>query len=441
MTIKLYNADCLAILPTLAENSIDSVVTDPPYGLSDQSSDNIVECLSSWIAGKPYVHNKKGFMGKDWDGWVPGPEIWKEVFRVLKPGGHLVAFASTRTYDLMAISLRLAGFEIRDQLCWLHSQGMPHGMNISKAIDKMAGAERKIIGTKINTYDGSIRNPDKHGNPADQSNIGKYGLTKTPHGMLLTEAATDEAKEWEGWHTALKPSMEPIVLAIKPHEGNIAQNVLKYGVGGLNIDESRIPVDMEIDDPRLGGHGSWSTEGMAKNTYGNFSGERSQSSAIGRFPSNVIHSGEEEVLEIFDSFGEKTSGVPGKRQKEHSSNSMGKLGIIDRDHEIGYADKGSVARFYNSCEFSEEEKRIFYCPKVSPKERGNSKHPTLKPIKIMEYLCKLITPKGGMVLDPFCGSGTTGEAAANLGFSSILIEKEEEYHKDAIHRLALWLDE
>ena len=368
MSIKLYNGDCLEILPTLSENSIDSIVTDPPYGIQ--------------------------FMNKKWDYDVPSVSIWKEVLRILKPGGHMIAFSSTRTYHRMACNIENAGFEIRDQISWLYSQGIPHGSNIAKSIAKI--------------------DPE------------------------LSE-------RWEGWHTYLKPSVEPIVLAIKPYEDTIAQNVMKYGVGGLNIDENRIPVDLDIDDARLGGQGTWSTEGMAKNVYGNYGNKvsgsiRSISSPLGRFPANVIHDNSEEVNKIFDSFGEKSSGVPGKRRKEHFSNSMGKLGILDRD-EVGYADKGSVARFFQSCEFNEEEKRIFYCPKVSPKERGKSTHPTLKPLSLMKYLTKLITPKNGIILDPFAGTGTTGLAAIQGGFSSILIEKEEEYYKECINKLALWLEE
>lgn len=367
MPVKLFHADSMDVLPTLSENSVDSVVTDPPYGIS--------------------------FMGKKWDYELPSIDIWKEVFRVLKPGGHMLAFSSTRTYHRMVCAIEDAGFEIRDQLCWLTSQGMPHGTNIAKAIAK--------------------DNPEA-------------------------------AEQWEGWHSYLKPSVEPIVLAIKPCDGTIAENILKYGVGGLNIDECRIPVDMDVDDARLGGKGSWKTDGMAKNAYGNFnskeSGVRSISSPLGRFPANVLHDGSEEVIEIFDSFGEKSSGVPGKRTKEHHSNSMGKLGLLDRDNEIGYADKGSVARFYQSCEFNAEEKRIFYCPKVSPKERGKSTHPTLKPVKLMQYLCKLITPKGGTILDPFAGTGTTGEAASYEGFSAILIEREKEYADYATRRLGMFLE-
>jgi len=357
---------------------------------------------------------------------------------VLKPGGHMLVFAGTRSLDLMTMAIRLAGFEVRDQLCWLNSQGMPHGLDISKAIDKAAGANRKVVGTKVNTYDGCTRDPSKHGNPAAQSHIGKWGLTKTPHGMPLTEPATEEAAEWQGWNSHLKPVVEPVMLVRKPLDGTIVENVLAHGCGGINVDACRIPVDLAVDDPRLGGQGSWSTASMAKNVYGEFAGTRHGSSTLGRFPTNVLWDGSDEVREVFDSFGEKASGVPGKRRKSHETVGMGHLGMLDRE-EVGYADRGSVSRFYKACEYTEEERRIFYCGKVSPKQRGNSQHPTMKPISLIRYLCRLICPVGGTVLDPFAGTGTTGLAAIEEGFSAVLIEREEAYIKDCRDRLGFFL--
>jgi hypothetical protein len=364
MPVRLFHDDCLNILPTLEESSVDSIVTDPPYLLN--------------------------FMGKPWDrpdqlfhlAWAT------QALRVLKPGGFMVAFSGTRTYHRMAVAVEDAGFEVRDQLCWLNSQGMPHGLNIAKA------------------------------------------LTKSGH----------DATAWEGFHTALKPCVEPILLAQKPFLGTVVDNVLRHGTGGLNIDGCRIAVDPEIDDPRLGGEGSWSTGAMAKNAYGDFAGDRVGSSPLGRFPSGVIHDGSPEVMEVFASFGEKASGAPGRRRKPHETHSMsGTLDIMDRD-EVGYADRGGVGRFFKACEYTEEERRIFYCGKVKPKERGSSKHPTLKPLALMRYLCRLVTPKGGLILDPFAGSGTTGQAAIEEGFDAILIEREQEYVNDCERRLVLFLE-
>lgn len=416
MPIKLFHGDCLDILTSLPENSVDSIVTDPPYGLA--------------------------FMGAKWDYDVPSVAIWKEALRVLRPGGHMLAFSGTRTYHRMVVNIEDAGFEIRDQLCWLNSQGMPHGLDISKALDKTAGVKRKVVGTKVTTYDGAERNPDNHQTATHEGNLGQYGYKTSPHGIPLTEPVTDQARQWEGWNTTLKPCMEPIVLCRKPLDGTIIENITQHGVGGLNIDGCRIPIDPEVDDPRLGGEGSWGTEKAAKLVYqGGYAGERVGSSPLGRYPSGIIHDGSNEILEVFDSFGEKASGVPGKRRKAHTTHSMsGTLDMLDRD-EVGYADKGSVSRFFKSCEYSEEERRIFYCGKVKPKERGSSKHPTLKPIKLMEYLCRLITPKGGTILDPFAGSGTTGMAAINEGCSAILIEREQEYYDECRDRLMFFLED
>lgn len=428
MPVTLYHGDCLDVIKTLPDNSISSIVTDPPYGLSDHSPADIIACLTAWLAGQPYAHKGGGMMGKSWDSFVPGPEIWRECLRVLKNGGNLLAFAGTRTQDLMGISIRLAGFEIRDSFAWLHSQGMPKGLNISKKIDQMAGVTREIIGTKINTYDGAIRDPSKHGNPADQSHIGKWGLTKTPHGMPMTVAGTPEAAQWEGWHSAVKGCFEPLVMARKPLDGTIVENVLKHHVGGYNIDACRLPINPAVDDARLGGVGSWKTDTMAKNVYGEYSGQRGNSSSLGRFAPNVGHDDSDAVLEAFASFGNKTSGIPGTRKKAHNTHSMaGRLNLTD-EPEVGYGDDGSIARFY-------------YAGKVSPSERGSSRHPTLKPLSLMKYLIRLTTPKGGLILDPFAGSGTTGQAAIDEGFDAILIEREQEYVDYIRNRLGWFISE
>lgn len=227
MTVSLFQGDCYEVLQTFADNSVHAILTDPPYGLHDYSVSDITACLAAWIAGESWDSGKAGFMNRDWDR-VPGPEIWRECLRVLRPGGHLLAFAGTRSMDLMSMAIRLAGFELRDSIgfahdgggaplmAWVQAQGMPKGLNIGKAIDKAAGAERKVIGTKTITYDGCLRDPAKHSNPADQSHTGKRGLTKTPHGMPLTAPATPEAELWEGWGTDLRPSWEPIIMSRKP---------------------------------------------------------------------------------------------------------------------------------------------------------------------------------------------------------------------------------
>src|SRR5690606_11089525 len=217
-TWELYEGDCLEVLRELPSESVDAVVTDPPYGLSREP--DIEEVLRHWLAGDDYKHRGGGFMGKTWDSFVPGPAVWREVFRVVKPGGHILCFAGTRTVDLMGISLRLGGFEIRDCLQWLYGYGFPKSLDVSKAIDTMLGAERKIAGLKPYTNDGSIR--------GNSYNKGGYDRVQLP----ITVPATPEAKQWEGWGTALKPAVEPLILARKPlSEATVAENVLKWGTG------------------------------------------------------------------------------------------------------------------------------------------------------------------------------------------------------------------
>lgn len=292
--LDLHHGDCLEVLKTLEDDSVDSVVTDPPYGFGD---------------GK-----RAGFMGKQWDYDVPSVDIWQECFRVLKPGGHLLAFAGTRTQHRMAVNIEDAGFEIRDMIAWLYGSGFPKSHNLKD--------------------------------------------------------------EWEGWGTALKPALEPITVARKPFKGTVAANVLEHGTGAINIDGCRVGDD------------------------------------TGRWPANLIHDGSDEVVGLFP---QTASGVPGVRRKVHDTNAMaGRLGLTG-EVEAGYGDSGNAARF-------------FYCAKANKKDRddGNT-HPTVKPTDLMAYLCRLVTPPGGIVLDPFMGSGSTGKAAIREGFQFIGIEREEEY--------------
>lgn len=364
---NLLLGDCLEKLQELSDNSIDSVVTDPPYGLS--------------AAKNSKNKTKGGFMGKLWDYDVPSVEIWREVLRVLKPGGHLLSFGGTRTYHRMVVNIEDAGFEIRDMILWVNSSGFPKSQNISKTIDKQAGAVRKVIGQKktntkmqVNNYNGEKE--DKKGGVVD-----------------ITEPATKEAKNWSGWGSALKPACEPICLARKPlSENSIAENVLKWNTGGINIDDCRVPYVSEEDKKesqhkqtkrKIGGFHWGEKEGI----YG-FGKGIDTVQPVGRFPANVIHDGSEEVLNTFP----------------HSKT-------------------GTAARF-------------FYCAKALRKERGEgNNHPTVKPIKLMEYLVTLVTPPEGTVLDPFMGSGTTGIAAQAKGFKFIGIEREINYYNIACNRL------
>jgi site-specific DNA-methyltransferase (adenine-specific) len=374
----------------LPDKLVDSIVTDPPYEL--------------------------GFMGKKWDsaGIAYNIELWQEVLRVLKPGGHLLAFGGTRTYHRMACAIEDAGFEIRDQMQWIYGSGFPKSMDISKAIDKKFKAKREVIKTVKGM---GKQNPEWNGTAKGR----KENYYKPEY--QLTAPASPEAKQWDGWGTALKPAHEPIVVARKPlSEKTIAENVLKWGTGGINIDGCRIELQEEGEDKRLGGKGTWRTEKMAKNVYkGGYSGEVVTSSKLGRFPANVIL--DEEAGKLLDEqSGILKSGALKPYQENHQNASSYKMNRYKTF--VQPANKGGASRF-------------FYCAKASKKERGEgNNHPTVKPISLMRYLVKLVTPPDGIVLDPFLGSGTTAIAALNTGRFFIGIEKEEKYVEIARKRIA-----
>ena len=220
MQFNLFNGDCLDVLKKLPDNSVDSIVTDPPYGLSNQSQDDIVKCLTAWLADEAYTHGKSGFMGKKWDSFVPSPTVWKECLRVLKHGGHIACFAGSRTQDLMGMSLRLAGFEMRDTIFWCFGSGFPKGLDIAKGIDGVLGKQ----GTSVMTS----------GNDGRKA-VFQNGGQGEGYQKHLEYKPSDQAKQWEGWNSQLKPAYEPIILARKPLDGTVVNNVLKHGVGGLNI--------------------------------------------------------------------------------------------------------------------------------------------------------------------------------------------------------------
>ena len=363
--IKLVNEDCLKYLKTLEDNSIYSVVTDPPYGLSQLSQKDYLKTMGEWANGNfGYVPKLKGFMDNEWDGFVPPPSIWIEVLRVLKPGGHALVFASSRTQDLMGLSLRIAGFEMRDVLQWIYSSGFPKSHNLGIAVDKIQGNERKNLG----------RNPNSRENAKKEKSL--YALGTSGKTGFITKGES----EWEGWGTSLKPAYEPIILVRKPIESStVARNCIEHGVGGLNIDECRIGYD---PNEKL----SWGIQRQQKKSDSGWSGhvakvgsEIERYKENGRFPSNVMLSGIEE-----------------------------------------------------------EWSRFFYCKKANKKERGEGNtHPTVKPIDLMRYLVRLITPKNKTVLDPFMGSGTTGIACSEEDFAFLGIEKDSKYFEIAKKRLNL----
>jgi site-specific DNA-methyltransferase (adenine-specific) len=385
-------------LPKLPDNSIDSIVTDPPYEL--------------------------GFMGKTWDatGIAYNTEVWQQCLRVLKPGGHLLAFGGSRTYHRLACAIEDAGFQIRDQIMWVYGSGFPKSLDVSKAIDKASGAEREII--RARTYEmtdgGGYSGNLNTSKPRSQS-------------AEMSAPATDAAKQWQGWGTALKPAHEPIVLARKPLDGTVANNVLTHGVGGINIDGCRVGEGAKKWVTPRGG--IWSTDSEASAELAD--------NPLGRFPANFIHDGSDEVLQLFPD--SKGGTYPAKRG--HAVNTAFASG---QETEGGFrkmGDDGSAARFFYCAKANKTDRNEGldgFEPKrdadriatdgvggENPRNRTNTAklnhHPTVKPTTLMRYLCRLITPPGGTILDPFTGSGSTGKAAALEGFNFIGIELDPDY--------------
>jgi len=386
----IINGDSLEELKALPASSVDAIVTDPPYGLGNFSPSDIADCMAAWASGKEWQPKGGGFMGKSWDAFVPPPELWREVFRVLKAGGHALVFAGTRTQDLMSISLRLAGFEIRDCLMWLYGSGFPKSHNIAKAIDRHYGLDGEVIGIEKNY--GNTKNKAAYGDYAGQWNI--------------TAPSSEDAKKWEGWGTALKPAYEPIILARKSLEGTVVNNILLHGVGGLNIDDCRIGVLGGMKKAKIDKTKGRGIAGIAN-------GGGCQPINKGRWPSNILQ----------DEIALKALG-PAGRYFYTAKASQG-------EREAGL--KGFQAQIVNDG----REKEI-----DDPYQRGTTKrhniHPTVKPIDLMRYLCRLITPEGGTILEPFAGSGTTLIAAHLEGFNFIGIEREAEYVEIIRARVKHW---
>jgi DNA modification methylase len=523
----LLLGDCLEVLRTMPDNSVDAVVTDPPYGLA--------------------------FMGKRWDYDVPSVEVWVEVLRVLKPGGHLLAFAGTRTQHRMACRIEDAGFEIRDMLAWVYGSGFPKSLDVSKAIDRAAGAEREVVATR------TVQ--DIRGN--------KYNSATETMEYNITAPATPAAQQWEGWGTALKPALEPVTMARKPFPGTVAANVLEHGTGAINVDGCRVGGEPSPSVQRRGntapgasiGATGWETPARPASYNEQRPGE-----ALGRWPANLIHDGSDEVVALFP----ETVGKVGMIGNTGGNNRIyGKLGHQE-DRQPGTTDYGSAARFFKQCkgytevwpnllpepantagnssslqrqsvasalsdaatwalpvgncksvslapstsatanelrQLSESvitaiqsiaprfwhefeparltltlshanvavtreqtgtttitashwksdgsaepvtfnitatnteagdrvsAPRAYYTTKATTAERQGVTHPTVKPLDLMAYLCRLVTPPGGTVLDPFMGSGTTIKAAIGEGFHAIGIERDPAYFAMAEHRL------
>lgn len=380
----IHVGDCLEVLKDIADNSIDSIVTDPPYGIL--------------------------FMAKRWDYDVPSVEVWRECMRVLKPGGHMLVACGTRTQHRMVVNIEDAGFEIRDVVTWLYGQGFPKSLNIGKAIDKEAGATRKVVGSKLGTPGYSLANNGRTNKV--------YGDLHNPAAeCAITTPATDAAKQWDGWGTALKPACEFWTLARKPlSESTVAKNVLKWGTGGINVDGCRVGSEIVPQKRHTGVSNSiqYKEDGIAHtNAYVNLPWEYK----AGRFPSNLIL--DEHAAAMLD------------EQSGFSVSTQGKKAGGKTFHGVEYEGKEHLSR-----NDSGGASRFFYCAKASRSDRGQGNaHPTVKPTSLMTYLCRLITPPGGTVLDPFAGSGSTGVAAIREGFAFLGIEKEAEYAEIAKARI------
>jgi len=347
----VHLGDCREVMEAMEPESIDSIVSDPPYGLS--------------------------FMGKGWDHGVPGVEFWQAALRVAKPGAHLLAFGGTRTFHRLAVAIEDAGWEIRDCVMWVYAQGFPKSHDVSKAIDREAGAEREVVGR------------NKHGRT---QSVGAYnfggrdvinGSNNMGQEFDITAPATDAAQQWQGWGTALKPAYEPIIVARKPLRGTVAGNVLEWGTGGINVDGCRIDGAKRTPgycnpQSRMDTSSEWNQSSLGI--------RREVDTSLGRWPANFIHDGSEEVTDLL----------------------------------------GDAARF-------------FYCPKASKRDRDEgceaNHHPTVKPTDLMRYLCRLVTQPDGLVFDPFTGSGSTGKAAMLEGFRFVGCELSAEYIEIARARI------
>ena len=384
--------DCKEQMAKMPDNSVDSIVTDPPYGLE--------------------------FMGKEWDKGVPPVDYWQEALRILKPGGHLLSFGGSRTYHRMACAIEDAGFEIRDQIMWVYGSGFPKSLNVGKAIDKAAGYWRGRAG-KV-----ASENSSMSGANYERSDKG--------------EPITPEAKQWEGWGTALKPAHEPIVVARKPFDGTVANNVLAHGTGAMNIDGCRVET-MGNDIPSAGNRTA--TFGTQQTVSGGDGSGGWQAEPTGRFPANFIHDGSDEVLELFpNAKGGTWNTTKGARHFNNDGNLT--------EYKMSKQDisSGSAARFFYCAKANKKERNAGLTGEPvresdrtkddgaggdNPRNRSNTPkqnhHPTVKPVALMRYLVRLVTPPNGIVFDPFLGSGTTAVAAILEGFEWSGCEITPEY--------------
>jgi len=450
--VILHHADALDVLPTLSDASVDAVVCDPPYGLAELATETVLQAIAAWMAGdRTHVPDGPGgFMGRNWDRFVPPPGVWDECLRVLKPGGHLLAFAGSRTVDLMGLSIRIAGFQLRDTITWHYGSGMPKGIDVSKAIDKAAGAERKTIGPPRGI---GGRDPQQHQVvPGSEVYTGRWGNRWAAN---ETAPSTDDAARWSGWNTQLKPGAEPIVVARKSLDGTVAANVLRHGTGALNVDGCRTPIGAAdakaMERANSPGSARMKPGGSNIGAFSRASSSGPLDTTAGRWPTNVLltHSpllaADGEIIgdacadgcvagcavaEMDRQSGVRTSGA--MRAGTPRSNRSGWSG--DMPAETGaetYGDTGGASRFFP----------IFrYEAKAPASERprlpDGTAWPTVKPLDLMSWLVRLVTPPGGVVLDWCAGTGTTLQAAVAEGMRAIGIEREQDGADLCVIRLA-----
>ena len=424
--VDLRLGDCLATLRAMSDCSVHSIVTDPPYGLGKEPKARDV--LRAWLDGEEFKPGGAGFMGRAWDAFVPSPLVWAECLRVLKPGGHLVAFAGSRTYDWIVMGVRLAGFEVRDQLIWMYGSGFPKSHNVGNGAKSMCAG---IIGAR----------------------------NMRPELLAECDALGD------GIGTALKPAHEPIVMARKPLSGTVAANVLEHGTGAINVDGCRVKYESGGDSAsnpmtrRARGCKTTSNTGGSRSIWGSGAARNEIGNPQGRWPANILHDGSPEVLAVFP---ETTSGNLSPHHRLRASENLAMSGPNQERNpraEFG-GDTGSAARYFYSAKASRAERELGledFTPVsgqsvtgrapgsagakcggyagTSESERRNV-HPTVKPVSVMRWLARLVTPPGGVVLDPYTGSGTTGVAAALEGFDFVGCELSPEYVEIARARIA-----
>ncbi len=492
----LYVGDALETMRDMEAASVDAIVTDPPYALtankkggSGAASENLAH-----PGGRSRITT--GFMGKAWDGQHITVETWAAALRVAKPGAHLVAFGGTRTHHRLMCAIEDAGWEIRDCLMWVYGSGFPKSLDVGKAIDKHGGAqvawfgpwlreERQRRGIKqkelalhfpsrTGGLTGCVANwelgfnlptPEQFNTLCDVlgldfdrieeaerevvgNNSRKAGWFTAQDGHDITAPATDAAKQWDGWGTSLKPAWEPIILARKPLMGTVAANVQEYGTGGINVDGCRVGNEGE----------TW--PGNKENSHGSYSGKilgklaeqyAKPSHPAGRWPANVVHDGSEEVVEMFPQ--QSGGGTPPRRFADKTRNTFGKFQGNKCPSGIGPS-SGSAARFFYCAKASRSERDAGLSGEKRPltwssgkknpgsfqsdgtEKAAHNNHPTVKPIALMRWLCRLVTPPDGLILDPFCGSGSTGVAASLEGFRFIGIDDKPDYCEIARRRIA-----